>query len=357
MKKVHAIFFSMLAVLLFGGAGCFGQDKPQYTGPGGMYISEDKGENWKAINNFPTADGTKNLQAVSVFALQQDPLDTEALYWQSKEHGLFYSYDAGATWQRPASVFQTGKIYSVAVHPKDKCTIYATDGQKILRTSDCSRHWEELYTHIITEEIIRSLDINPFNSDELSFITDLHMYRSTDRGVSWERIQRYSQGGLVELQYDPLNQNVIYLARKTRGLLRSTDNGIVFDILDKPMKGFEDAKTFRRLYIHPTKANTIFWISKHGIMRSDDRGDSWTAYNLVTPPGIAQIYGFAINPKNDQEIYYTGTVNNKSSLYKSVDGGKKWITKKLPSGQVPTHLHIHPEKSNILYLGFTIIKE
>ena len=44
--------------------------------------------------------------------------------------------------------------------------------------------------------------------------------------------------------------------------------------------------------------------------------------NLITPPGSANIYGFAVNPQNENEVYYVGTIGNRSLFYKTVDGGK-----------------------------------
>jgi len=84
-----------------------------------------------------------------------------------------------------------------------------------------------------------------------------------------------------------------------------------------------------------------------------DRGESWQAMKLITPPGGADIYAFAVNPKNENEIYYTATINGRSTFYKSIDGSENWVTKKLPSGQLPVAMLIHPEKDNIVYLGFT----
>jgi hypothetical protein len=75
---------------------------------------------------------------------------------------------------------------------------------------------------------------------------------------------------------------------------------------------------------------------------------------LLTAPGSVQIYGFAINPQDDNHIYYTATANNRSTFYRSIDGGANWITKKLPSGQIPTALRIHPEEPDWIYVGFTI---
>jgi len=360
-KKFQSLFVLGLTVLLFTGAGCFslgGEEEVKYTGPGGMYLSTDKGESWKSINNYPTAEGVKNLNIASVYKMETDPSDPEALYWQSRERGFFYSYNAGQTWQRPLNDLQKGRIYSLSVHPEDTCTIFATDGRRIMRTSDCSRHWEEVYTHIIGSEFIRELELNPFDATEMTFITDKYIYRSEDNGISWRRVgDYYSQGGLADILYDPNNEGIMYMARKSKGLYRSEDGGESFTRMHKTMKGFEGALTFRRMSIHPSKKDTLFWVSDYGIMRSEDKGDTWTAYDLITPPKTAKIYTFAVNPKNDREIYYTGTVNDRSYLYKSVDGGRNWITEGLPSGQIPTHLHIDVEEDNKLYLGFTIVKE
>lgn len=77
--------------------------------------------------------------------------------------------------------------------------------------------------------------------------------------------------------------------------------------------------------------------------------------NLITPPGSVLIYAFAINPNNDAEMYYTATQaeTNHSTFYKSIDSGQTWTTKKMPSGQIPAILRVHPDQNNLVYLGFT----
>jgi photosystem II stability/assembly factor-like uncharacterized protein len=60
-----------------------------------------------------------------------------------------------------------------------------------------------------------------------------------------------------------------------------------------------------------------------------------------------------VNPQNDNEIYYTATIGDRSTFYKTLDGGKNWITKKLPSGQIPVYLRVHKKNASVLFLGFT----
>jgi hypothetical protein len=113
--------------------------------------------------------------------------------------------------------------------------------------------------------------------------------------------------------------------------------------------------------LHPSKANTIFWISKYGILRSEDAGASWQELHLITPPGTVNIYGFAINPTNENELYYTGTIlgeknaHVRSTFYKSVDGGRSWTTKKLPTNTIPVAIYIHPLKPEIVFMAFTLV--
>ena len=140
----------------------------------------------------------------------------------------------------------------------------------------------------------------------------------------------------------------------SNGLYVSANGGDNWSNNNAALKKFSGGISYRRHVLHPTLPNTIFWVSTYGILRSNDMGKSWSAYDLITPPGSANIYAFAINPQNENEIYYTATINTKSTFYKSMDGGNTWVTKKMPTGQSPTVLRVHPEQSSVLYMGFTV---
>ena len=122
-----------------------------------------------------------------------------------------------------------------------------------------------------------------------------------------------------------------------------------------------NAKTFYRLIMHPSQKDSLFWVSKYGILRSNDAGATWNDLKLITPPGSVNIFAFAISPKDSREMYYTGTILNeknvpvRSTFYKTADGGTNWVTKKLPSTAIPTALWVHPDKTNTLFIGFTLL--
>lgn len=346
-----------MAAIVLAGVGCsFGGKKQAASlGVAGMFVSADKGETWQSSSALPTTKGVVNLSGMSVYKLFSDPQDSSALYWASRENGFVYSYDEGRSWQQPAVDLQNGQIYSIAVSPSDKCTIYVSTGDRILKSDDCNRTWVEVYRESRPNVRIVSLTVNPIESKQLlAAENNGDLLESVDEGKSWYTISRFNTE-LADIFADKLQKNVFYMAAKDAGFFRSIDKGQTWESLKDKMKDFPKANEYRRFFMQSEVSGRLYWISTYGILLSADSGSTWEAINLITPPGSAQIYGFAVNPKNTDELYYTATINNRSTFYKSVDGGVRWSTKKLPSGQLPTVLYVHPEKADVLYLGFTMI--
>jgi hypothetical protein len=337
------------------GQGCISLGRGSgTTGAAGMFVSEDAGENWKQISAYPTVEGVRTLAQTDVYQLVGDPNDPEALYWLSRADGLFYSYDSGRSWHSPAGPLARGFIYALSVHPKDRCTIMATNGSEVYMSTDCTRSWKEVYRETRTDARVNGLEYNPFEPHQVFMtISSGDLLESSDSGASWRVVHRFFRQ-VAQVDVDPRERGVIYVASRKDGLYRSRDAGLTWDELEKNIKAFPNADEYRRFVLHPTAPGTLYWISTYGILISDDSGDTWAPMDLITPPGSAQIYGFAINPNNTNEIYYTATINSRSTLYKTADGGGRWVTERLPSGQLPSVLRVHPAKGNILYIGFTI---
>lgn len=349
-------FIVAASTLLFLGAGCisFSGGNSVTSGPGGVFVSTNKGEKWTAISSVPTVNGTKNFANASVYGLIQDPNDSKALYWMTRGQGMLYSYDDGKSWKQAVSPMDKGFVYGVAIHPKDNCTVYATNGRQILKSLDCNRSWEESYREGRPDVTVRSIAFDPFNNHFIYALTSKgDLLRSEDGGSSWKPIKRFKAKG-AKVVFDANREGLIYVTTRKRGLYRSIDGGETWESLKENMKEFARATNYRTFHVYPTEANHIYWISEHGIMFSKNAGEDWDVFELITPPGGAAIYGFAINPKNEKEMYYTATIQGKSTFYRTEDRGKNWVTKRLPSGQVPTSVRIHPKETNWIYLGFTI---
>lgn len=360
IKRSFTIIFSLCAVIILTGAGCL-QFSSKTQGVMGMFKSVDKGENWLATTSYPTTKGVQSIAGLKIYRIFEDPSDVNAIYLGTRSQGLFYTYNNGESWQF-VSGLGNKFIYALAVDPKDKCNIYVSDGQHILKTTDCSRTWNVVYTEERPEQRIVSISIDP-SSDASVYAAILggDILKSKDSGRSWRVVKRFN----FNLQHIVVDSNMskrVYVASHRNGLHRSDDGGENWVDLNEGLNGFSDSKNFYRLILNPAQADSLFWVSKYGILRSDDLGVSWTALSLITPPGSVNIYGFAINPKNQKEMYYTGTIlgdgnaHIRSTFYKTMDGGVNWVTKKLPTNTIPSALRIHPEQTSMLFMGFTALE-
>jgi len=348
----------VFSAFLFMGQGCIGAstsgDGYQTSGPAGMYISTDKGEAWQPIVSYPTSDGVQSLAGVSVSKIVSDPHDNQTLYWLSRANGMFFTIDSGKTWQRVRGPLSTGFVYDLAIHPEDSCTMYGSNGTYIYKSEDCARTWVEVYRESRADVSIKSIAFHQFAPFQI-FVGSSNgdVLVSSDLGSSWSLSKRFGKyiSGIFP---DPGHADRMYVTTKSSGLYRTDDAGASWKDMSAGLSGYPGSLEYRRFLLHPNKANTLYWISTYGILISADAGETWSPMSLITPPGSVQIYSFGINPKNDNEIYYTATIPSRSTFYRSIDGGQNWITRQLPTGQIPTVLYVHPEQTNWVYLGFTI---
>ncbi len=360
MTKLRALISFLSLALVLTGAGCITftgfSNKQTTTGNVGFYLSRDSGETWRGISLLPTAEGVKSLAGVPVYGLVEDKNDPKAMYWLSRTRGLLYSYDEGATWNESVAPLNTGYVYGVAIHPKDNCTIFATNGRQVFKTTDCNRSWTEMYREGIPTRSIKMVAINPFPPYEVFIMSDSGvLLKSVDSGTSWSVVHQFKTS-VQRLVFDYNKPGLVYVASTANGLYRSRDGGASWSNLKSEMSSYPGANQFRRLYIYPSKAEQVYWISQYGILVSKNGGEDWDPISLITPPGGTSIYSFAVNPKNEKEIYYTSTVSTRTTFYKTTDGGKSWVTRKLPTGQVPVVLRIHPDNPEWLYMGFTVLE-
>lgn len=360
MKKYYLFLTIALAVLVVGGAGCLsvGDTGFRTSGPAGMFVSTDQGESWTMISTVPTVAGNENISNVSVYTLTEDPSDAKGLYWASRQHGLYYSFDNGRSWKQADAPIDSGFIRDVAVHPENKCIIYVSNGRQVFKTLDCARSWEEMYQEVRTSDNITSVAFDPHHIGDV-YLTESNgdVLKSTDLGKNWKAVKRFEDEYARYIKFDPVKPDLIYVAMRDHGLYRSKDRGATWVSLSDKLREYPGALEMKRFLIYPSRTETLYWVSEYGLLTSRNAGEDWESIDLVTPPGTVDIYGFTVNPLNDKEIYYTGTLDMKSTFYRSMDGGETWETRKLPSKQIPTALRAHPEEDGWLYLGFTIPPE
>lgn len=349
---LYRFTFIILSLTLMG-QQCirFGGGGAQGGSAGGVFKSVDQGQEWQHKVAVPTPAGIRNFGGANVVTLAIDPQDHLAIYAGTRENGMFYSYDGGELWHQPKDI-ASGFVAAIAVSPENKCTIYVATGNRILRSTDCSRTFEAIYNAPAPDAFISAIAINPFNPAIIyAGAVKGTLLKSADRGNSWAN-KGNLKGRIVDVVPDPRNSSVLYVAVAGRGVWRSDNGGETFIDTSEAMKTIKDAKDVRRLVADSATASALVLASRNKLLRTTDGGASWTALPIISPETV-ELSTLAVNPRNSKEIYY-GTA---TTFYRSLDGGQQWSTEKLPTGRTATALLVDFQEPKTIYLGVTEIKK
>lgn len=345
---------AIAAALLFAGAGCIsfsGSGQPAGL-DGGVFRSGDKGDTWEQrVAVLATGGQAKSIGGVNVTTVVQDPSDPNALYVGTSDNGMFYSYDGGASWQQPAQVSR-GRVAAIAVDAKDKCTVYLTFENKLLKTDDCSRTWNVTYLDPRPDRKTSAALVDFFNPSVVWVATDSgDVLKSTDAGASWASMRNFNNP-VLKMAMHAGDSRKLLVATKTAGIWRTDDSGGSWKDLREGYRDFSGSGDFSDMALGSSDANVVVMSSKYGLLRSADFGDTWESIDLLTPPGTTLIYSVAVDPKDANGIYY-GT---STTFYRTPNGGVNWVPKKLPTSRTATALAVDRMNSSVLYMGVTRFK-
>lgn len=347
MKKIHFVLF-LLAGLVLTGAGCISFTGGDQSGvDGGIFKSADKAENWQQ-KVAVAAVKPGSLANANIVSLVFDPQDSRTMYLATAENGLFYTTDGAESWFIAGSL-SGGKINAVAPDAKNTCNVYASAGNKIFKTSDCTRSWQNIYVDTRADQVVTALAADSYTPNIIyAGLSGGDMLKSTDSGASWTVIKRF-ENQVAKILVNFYDTRIIYVGTQGRGVWKTTDGGANWTDLSEKLNQFDGARDFKNLILDFSKHDSLILASRYGLLKTTDGGANWQAIELLTPPGSVDIYSLATNPQNGNEIYY-GT---SSTLYKTSDGGARWVTKKLPTTRAATYLLVDPGNGSIVYLGTT----
>lgn len=352
MRNVLKPFLGIAAALLLVGQGCVQVKSGPKTADGGVFRSSDKGVTWTQKAAIASVGQARSMAGMNITALALDPSDRKAVYAGTPDVGLFFSYDGAESWQHAASLGRV-PVNDVDVLPNDKCTVFVATGNRVARTNDCARTWENAYFDARADARVTRVAIDQYNPAVIYAANSKgDLLKSSDGGASWSTIRRF-ESEIAQLLLTAADSRVIYVVTKTKGLWKSTDAGANWTDLSKSFGDFKGALDRMLIAEDPATANALVAASQFGLLRSTDGGATWKAIPILTPPGGTVIHSLAVSPKDSNAIFY-GTA---TALFRTVDGGAKWVTSKLPTSRAATSLLIDPTADGTMYMGTTLFEQ
>ncbi|HRH59656.1 MAG TPA: hypothetical protein PL045_03755, partial [Chitinophagaceae bacterium] len=268
----------------------------------GIYKSEDGG---KSFSNM----GLKNSEHIGRIAI--DPTNGDVVYvaaygplWSDGgERGIYKTMDGGKTWRRVLYVSEYTGCNEVLIDPSHPNIIYAAAHQRqrkvftyigggpesaLYKSVDSGHTWNKIMSGMPGGDIGRiGLALSPVNTDVLYAIVEAQegsgIYKSTDRGASWEKQSGYSTSGnyYQEIFCDPKDVNKIFCINMMMAV--STDGGKTVNNLGEKSKHVDN----HVIWVEPSNTQHMLVGCDGGLYESFDGGENW---NFKSNLPVTQFY-------------------------------------------------------------------
>jgi photosystem II stability/assembly factor-like uncharacterized protein len=315
----------------------------------GFWMSNTGGKTWMLTTQ-------RNLEINSIAVHPEEP---NRVYIATNNYGVMISTDGGKNFAQSNDSFTSRFTYSITADATLQNRLYATTmntasgGGFVFYSSDAGRNWIQA----------KGIDINkvsPFTilqdrttPDKLYMGTNLGIFTSLDRGMSWtliappppkKPVRKPVKKAPAKTKAAPAKpvvtaaeagpQIVPVLTEKVKvlaftedgknGLLAGTDNGLFrsYDLA----KGWEklpfgEGISANVFVIHssPLVPGTI-WVgtASSGVIVTRDDGKTWERVNVI--PDNTPVSSIMSDPKRPNYMY----VGSIQTFYVSRDGGRTW---------------------------------
>lgn len=332
----------------------------------GVYKSEDGGKTWHHM-------GLRETQYIGRIVVHPEDENTVyvaalgSLWGPNEERGLFKTTDGGKSWTKMLYKNPHTGVVEVALDPTRPDTVYAATYLRerrawnfvgggpengLFKSTDGGETWDELTNGLPDVDMGRiGLSICRSQPNTIYVAAEAQgqaggIFRSDDRGASWERRTgkwntRLDYG---KLNCDPNNPESVYLMHVR--LSRSDDGGETFrtDVIGPGGHG-----DWRTMWINPSNSDHLISGSDGGVYLSYDRGRNWSFIGNLP---VSQFYDVAVDMQEPFYYVYGGLQDNGTfggpSGTRYADGitNADWT---LTTGGDGFYVQIDPEDPTIVY--------
>ena len=221
---------------------------------------------------------------------------------------------------------------TTVIDPEDPQRIYASGGRGFTWSEDGGQTWQDIGIGLSISELVATLvdgEVTLFIRNYTGEIQEFYnvdgLYRSPDRGQTWERITSFDGAGgtggvkVTDIAVDAADPTRLY-AGTLNGLFVTEDAGETWMQIDS-----------RHIQNLAVASGKIYCRREEVLFRSDNRGRTWFRLN-----GWANY--LAVNPANPDVVYRSTSIGHTDTLesgemravidsyllFRSANGGANW---------------------------------
>lgn len=331
----------------------------------GIYRSDDGGKNWQNL-------GLKKSEHIGRVVV--DPRDSKVVYVAAEgplwgpggDRGLYKTADGGKNWKAVLTISENTGVVDVAIDPSNPDIVYAAAYQRrrhvftlidggpesaIYKSTDAGITWNKLKFGLPTVDMGRiGVAVSPADPSVVYATIEAAdgkggIFRSNDRGATWERRNEFDAGAMYYAQVIPDPKNVDRIFVMNVSLRESLDGGkTLHKVAENNHHGDNHA-----IWIDPDNTKHCLLGSDGGMYETWDDATNWQfKANLPT----VQFYDVAVD--NALPFYHVcgGTQDNFSwcgpARTRNLNGivNSDWY---VTTGGDGFHSQVDPEDPNTVY--------
>jgi photosystem II stability/assembly factor-like uncharacterized protein len=270
--------------------------------------------------------------------------------------GVVTVKNSGAEWAIGAHGHKNWDVNEIAVQADSPNRVYAaTRGDGVVRSENYGETWSKPNRGKPGPGKVKCVTIDPHDSNTMYAGGEpIALWVTHDRGESWGTIDTvWDVPGIGEIDYpvaavephirdivvDPTDQDTIYLTLQVGFMLKTSDRGKTWKLLDKAVDADAHQLVSRKdkpkqLYLSTGgHSHRLGEAPGRALYRSSDGGESWTPMGLE----FEQEYSIPMvtDPRNEDIVYSALAYGNpgqwrsresgaETALVRPTDGGETW---------------------------------
>ncbi len=286
----------------------------------GIYKTTNAGKSWKKL-------GLENTERIT--RIEINPQDPNIVYvaalghlWNAnEERGVYRTKDGGKNWEKVLYIDKNTGCSDLSIDPENPSIIYAGmwdhrrsphsfrsggPGSGFYKSEDGGDHWTKMTKGLPSDTIGRiAVDVSPANSNVVYAFVESDssaIYRSADKGMSWERKSKSSNIAYRPFYFayivaDPVNENKVY--KPGLALSISKDGGETFEGGGRSMGGGFHSDV-HALWISKKDTNFIYNGTDGGLYISNDAAKKW---RIIRNLPISQFYHVSADDETPYNVY------------------------------------------------------
>ena len=232
---------------------------------GGVARSSDGGRTFTVL---------KDISGESVRALALAPSDPHTIAAGTLT-GVLLSRDGGRGWKRITTAKDQPDIHhieSLAFDPRDPKILYVGTWHLGWKTIDGGANWTPIHRGMIEDSDVMTLNVDPRHAETVYATACTGIYRSTAGAKEWTKLYGIPYSSRRTRAFAQGDEGKLLLAGTTEGLWLSEDEGGAWRrVTNKDL-------VVNALLFQPD-GSILVGSENAGVLRSGDRGRTWTASN------------------------------------------------------------------------------